>query len=232
MTEDIKEKKNQTETSQHHECCGGNHKCRFGCAFLVIALILACVVGEYAYRHWNSETTPLNNPVKTTKAIGAKVLSGHKNYDAQIEEIKKSLDDLRNMLNTVQTIAQNTKMQLQTTEIELKKLSSTSFPHNLENLAQENRKKWKIWMNLKNKIENNDDYAAEFELFCSVFADDEELISLVKDIAQKDGVLSSQEKKGIIESCSSYLKRIVRIKKINHAKLFEISGYVLSSIKR
>ncbi|MDR2795000.1 MAG: hypothetical protein LBB12_04455 [Holosporaceae bacterium] len=245
ITKNMEEKKSTTETEttdvtekscDHHQCCGGSHKCRFGCAFLVIALILACVIGEYAYVHWNVKenlpTSPPNNPQKTVDAIGANVAPNGKNYDDQIEEIKKSLDDLRNIINTLKTMAQNTKIQLQIAETELKKLADAPPAHNLEDLAQENRKKWKIWINLKNKMEQDENFAPELELFYSAFAEDKELISLVKDIAKKTNAAPLPEEKGIIGTCAKYLRKIVKIKKISHEKLQEISGYVLSSVKK
>ncbi|MDR2682198.1 MAG: hypothetical protein LBB29_04100 [Holosporaceae bacterium] len=297
----MEEKKSEPEKisdpnscDHHHHCCGGGHRCRFRCVFLVIILILACIGGEYVWKHYRNKENPSDNRTEissvTKNSIVSKNNLENKNYDAQIEDIKNSVKNLETALHTLETQTQSTETQLQaleaqvrsiesqphtpeaqvqsteaslhntletqirnvelqshtleiqlhgiesqlqTMEAEVKKLSDIKCPcRDSQHSAEENRKKWKTWMNLKNKMEKDEDFAKELELFYSAFADDAELIALVEDLAKGVDVVSSREEKGIIGTCSKYLRKIVRVKKINRAKLFEISGYVLSSTRK
>jgi hypothetical protein len=91
------------------------------------------------------------------------------------------------------------------------------------------RKKWKAWMALLSKIQANEPLNDELQKFGAVFADDKEILKLVDDYLKYVGYESYNAAPGPLESCRKFLKKIVRFRKNDRAKLREICGHVLSS---
>ncbi|GHU16274.1 hypothetical protein FACS189472_00970 [Alphaproteobacteria bacterium] len=150
--------------------------------------------------------------------------------DNAIDELKKKVSTLEGEVKRLSAVIEENVGKLFVLEEEVKKLSDSI--DNSYAKAKSAREKWKIWINLKNKMEQEEDFSKELKLFYSVFAADKELISLVRDLAGKEQVPPPQkEEEGIIGSCTKYIRKIAKIKKISHSKLFEISGYVLSTLK-
>ncbi|GHU11988.1 hypothetical protein FACS189449_04660 [Alphaproteobacteria bacterium] len=98
--------------------------------------------------------------------------------------------------------------------------------------AVDARDQWKIWINLKDKMEKDEDFSDELERFRSAFAGDKELTALVEDLVSGATVGANKEEKGIIGTCKKFIRKIIKVKKINQAKLSDILGYVLSSMKK
>lgn len=95
------------------------------------------------------------------------------------------------------------------------------------------RRKWKVWNDLKNKIENEENFDQELRVFYSEFSGDAELMSLIKQLLDGVDVVTTAEDSSneLVDTCKKYIKKIVRIKKVDYKLLLDISGYVLSSIE-
>ncbi len=97
-------------------------------------------------------------------------------------------------------------------------------------LTNNGRKKWKVWVALKNKLESGEGFEDELKSFNEMFSYDTELLQLVKETI---GNIEIEPKKGddgaVIETVKKYVNKVVR--KIDHRKLLEISGYVITSIE-
>ncbi|GHT91855.1 hypothetical protein FACS1894122_04880 [Alphaproteobacteria bacterium] len=156
--------------------------------------------------------------------------------NANIDELKKTISILEEEVKRIPALEGEIK-RLSALEDEVKKLSFLEedvkkLTEKLSAMAGDVREKWKIWIALKNKMEKDEDFSKELEAFNSAFAGDQELISLMNDLAGSVVVVPSKEEEGIIGTCKKYIRKVVKVKKVNHAKLFEVSGYVLSSLKK
>ena len=92
------------------------------------------------------------------------------------------------------------------------------------------RKKWKVWVALKNKLESGEVFEDELKSFNEMFSYDAELLQLVKETIGDIEIEPKKEDDGpVIETVKKYVNKVVR--KIDHKKLLEISGYVITSIE-
>ena len=92
------------------------------------------------------------------------------------------------------------------------------------------RKKWKVWVALKNKLESGEGFEDELKSFNEMFSYDTELLQLVKETIGDIEIEPKKEDDGaVIETVKKYVNKVVR--KIDHRKLLEISGYVITSIE-
>lgn len=93
------------------------------------------------------------------------------------------------------------------------------------------RKKWKLWVALKNKLESGENFDNELNLFNEMFSYDSELLQLVKETIGNIEIEPKKSDGAVIETVKKYVNKVVTIRKIDHRKLLEISGYVITSIK-
>ncbi|MBR1733893.1 MAG: hypothetical protein IJ730_00335, partial [Alphaproteobacteria bacterium] len=86
---------------------------------------------------------------------------------------------------------------------------------------------------LKNKLENGESFDKELKIFYDIFAYDTELVGIVKNIVSELGTVAEKqtEDNAVMEAVKKYVNKVVKIGKIDHRKLLEISGYVITSIK-
>lgn len=192
------------------EPCGcSNHKCKFCYAFITIALIILCAAGEYFFSKYNS---PKFSEADKADAMSA-IAENRKECDLSVSELKEDVSSLQTEVSKLATKDEK---------------SVCNFCKNMEL-----RKKWKAWLALKEKMEASEPFDAELETFNSLFSYDQELLEIVKDLAKGVDVISSTkvEKNDIVDTCKQYLRKVIRVKKIDYRKLLEVSGYVLSSVK-
>ncbi|MDR2765874.1 MAG: hypothetical protein LBB63_00195 [Holosporaceae bacterium] len=91
------------------------------------------------------------------------------------------------------------------------------------------RQRWKTWMALLGRIQSTSQLDDELQKFRKSFEDDKETLRLVEDYLRYVGYNSGAVTGGPLESCRKFLKKIVRFKRANGAKVMEICGHVLSS---
>jgi hypothetical protein len=92
------------------------------------------------------------------------------------------------------------------------------------------RHKWKAWMDLLKKLESEEPYNVELERFCKICFCDRELVEIVREFAKKEGgVRIGNEEKKTGEFWKNLVRKIGKKRKIKKRKIIEISGYVLSS---
>ncbi len=93
------------------------------------------------------------------------------------------------------------------------------------------RKKWKLWVALKNKLESGESFDNELKLFNEMFSYDSELLQLVKETIGNIEIEPKESDGAVIETVKRYVNKVVTVRKIDHRKLLEISGYVITSIE-
>lgn len=198
----------QNVENESKECCS-NHKCKFCYAFFTIALVILCAVGEHFFNKHNLSKISEDNKVETLQAIE----ESKKDYDLSVSSLKKDVSSLKTEVSKIVIKDENVICTY------CKKM--------------EFRKKWKTWLALKTKMEASEAFGEELEAFNALFHYDKELIAIVNDLAKGVDVIANveTEKEDVIDTCKRYLRKVVRVKKIDYRKLLEVSGYVLSSIK-
>lgn len=97
---------------------------------------------------------------------------------------------------------------------------------------KDGRKKWKVWIALKNKLESGEPFEEESEIFNKTFSYDGELLKLVKETVNEFEMKNRKGENAIIDTVKKYVNKVVSVKKIDPSKLLEISGYVITSIER
>ncbi len=198
----------QNVESESKKCCS-NHKCKFCYAFFTIVLVILCAVGEHFFNKHNLSKISEDNKAETLHAIE----ESKKGYDLSVLSLKNDVSSLKTEVSKIVIKDENVICTY------CKKM--------------EFRKKWKTWLALKEKMEASEEFGKELEAFNVLFHYDNELIAIVNDLTKGVDVISNieTEKDNIIDTCKRYLRKVVRIKKIDYRKLLEVSGYVLSSIK-
>lgn len=93
------------------------------------------------------------------------------------------------------------------------------------------RTKWKVWIALKNKLEEGEAFGEELKAFESTFAYDQDLVNMVKDAIGAAETESQISDDTVVDAVKKYMNKVVSIRKINNSKLLEISGYVITSIE-
>lgn len=93
------------------------------------------------------------------------------------------------------------------------------------------RKKWKVWVALKNKLELGENFKDELKLFNEIFTYDTELLQLVKETVSDIEIEPKGSDGAVMETVKRYVNKVVTVRKIDHKKLLEISGYVITSLE-
>ncbi len=201
-------KKNDTENkkidSEKKMISGSNYKCKSCYAIIAITLVILCAIFEHLFnKHKYSEFSE-----SSKKETLCTIEESMKNYEVKISELKEEIGLLKNEISNIKD-AHVTQKQ---TDV---------------------REKWKAWLSLKNKIEEKEAFDDELENFNKVFAYDKELISLLEEFTNEVSVVSDESSgdSNVVDVCKKYLRKVVNLKKVDRKKIFEISGYVLSSIE-
>ena len=92
------------------------------------------------------------------------------------------------------------------------------------NVEYNGRRRWKVWLALREKLLASKNIDAELKLFNEVFEKDRELMELVSSICKKH--LSCATDKSFWEKL---LQKVVKINKIDTKIIHMIDGYVLLS---
>lgn len=93
------------------------------------------------------------------------------------------------------------------------------------------RANWKVWVALKNKLEEGEAFEEELNAFESTFAYDQDLVKMVKDAIGAAETESQINDDTVVDAVKKYMNKVVSVRKINNSKLIEISGYVITSIE-
>lgn len=93
------------------------------------------------------------------------------------------------------------------------------------------RQKWKVWTALKNKLEAGETFESELKVFYEVFSYDTELLQVIGETVKGLATEEPKEDGAVMEAVKKYVNKVVKIGKVDHRKLLEISGYVITSIK-
>ena len=184
------------------ECCTmHSHKCKTCFAFIVIGLVAACAIAEYVFDNKRYSALSESNTTTVNKV---------QESTNKIDELAKKVSSLANAVESLEKNASGI-------------YSETNNP----------REKWKIWVALKNKLENGESFDKELKIFYDIFAYDTELVGIVKNIVSELGTVAEKqtEDNAVMEAVKKYVNKVVKIGKIDHRKLLEISGYVITSIK-
>jgi predicted nucleic acid-binding Zn-ribbon protein len=148
-----------------------------------------------------------------------------KNVDLIVPpRIEKALEEIRGEVVQLEEEISNLKKQIEAIPIHL----AEPTVNQERDEPKLKRKKWKAWMALQAKMEADEPFNEELNNFYEIFAGDEELIKLVKELAEGVRIISN-ENNGIADVCKNMLKKIIKLKRIDKRKLAEISGYALSS---
>jgi hypothetical protein len=206
--------------------CRHSSKCRVLFAFFVFLLVIICAAGEYFFSKYDNSRLEFseNNRNEMIRTLEESI---EKNKNAHVPHLTKLQNDVAKLQDDIATLKGEVSKYT-------KEMGNKTKPN--ENQL---RKKWKIWVALKSKMEDDSPFGAELEEFNNAFAGDQELIEMVKDLANGVDLFCNANKKDgknesccIISSCKKYLGKIIRIKKIDHRKLLEVSGYVLSHVNK
>ncbi|MDR2157989.1 MAG: hypothetical protein LBO02_01585 [Holosporaceae bacterium] len=176
-------------------------KCRCQTSTWTVALLAVLVVGLWFFHQNRKEASNL----AASDGINAAVLKMEK----QIELLQNDVANL------------NQKLEFK---------SATESVKQCLDKRGELRQKWKAWMALRAKMESNEPFEAELNKFNELFSCDKDIVRLVEDLAQGVETVTNGNDNKIVGAYKNILRKIVKFKKINHQKLVEISGYVLSSI--
>lgn len=206
-SKNCEQNKNIDDLCCHNEC--GN---KFRWAFFSIFLVLIAATVEHFFNKHNYDQLSEGSKIETMNAIE----KSQRTYVSQLEDLRQEILSLKD---------------------EVSLLKKIPLKGSINNYIDENirRKKWKIWINLKEKIEVGEDFNQELRDFYSEFCEDDELIRLVDKLLDSADVISrsNKEKKDneFVDICKKYIKKIIRVKKVDYKQLLNISGYVLSSIE-
>lgn len=182
----------------------------FGAFRIIIftAIVIACLkYSEGEERRVIRENT--QKAVHTLNEVG-------RVHSQRLEKLEEEISNLKN------EIAEQKKFYQQVSAREKSQVNDSC-----------RRRKWKVWNDLKNKIENEENFDQELQIFYSEFSGDTELISLIQKLLDGVDVITTAEGNSneLVDTCKKYIKKIVRIKKVDYKLLLDISGYVLSSLE-
>ena len=214
---DHESKKNENKEHVHEEghchCCG-NPQTRFKYAFFAVILVLGCAAAEHFFNKRNYQEFYQNNKKEEKKLIEEK----SKGHLQRIDELAQKIDKLHEEVAYLSS---------------LKQLLASS-ESNAEQEAMQ-RKKWKAWIKLAEKLEQNENCTQEAEDFNKAFAEDKEILRIVNDLIKENSdneKANENNNSNFVDVCKRYLKKIIKVKKIDSWKIREISGDILISLKR
>ena len=195
------EDRDQSNVTESKKCCS-HRKCKFCCAFFIIALVILFAVGVY---HYNK-----NSLSKLSEEMHV-IEESKKGSDLNISKLEENVSSLKTEVSKIVT------KDVECTvckKLELRKKWKTWLALKEKMEAGEPFNKELIDFNVLFS------YDKELVEIVNDLAKGVDVISSVKDEDHK-----------VLDICKKYFRKIVRIKKIDYRKLLEVSGYVLSSIE-
>lgn len=194
--------------NEENQCCLLKRFSKIECAgLLVLCAFVLFAIEEFFSHDWNQ----VRDDHKRLASVAANTAA----YENTIDELRKEISNLKKEISEQRNFYQRFLLQ---------KESRVNNDYR--------RRKWKVWIDLKNKIENEENCEREFQVFCNEFSNDTELLALIRELLEGVDVITTGNNNDGIDAYKKYIKKIVRIKKIDYKKLLDISGYVLSSIDR
>ncbi|MDR3155633.1 MAG: hypothetical protein LBT90_00830 [Holosporaceae bacterium] len=181
---------------------------------VITIIILVCAVIE----HFCSANYCAELNGHSGKEMQRAMVTSQKDHNNQQESFLAKLNELHAKLDELQR--------------KLNELADKSKALRCEHChGKAMRKKWKVWVALRSKLEAEEPLKEELKAFNAVFARDDELIKLVANLAKNADTVADEEtkKEKILDTCRQYFSRIIRLKKVDNNELSKISGYVLSS---
>jgi hypothetical protein len=192
-------KDNKTNQDRKSEQCCSGSSKKCSCTAWLLLIIAIFICAYVGHKHCCSKKYDM-----------AAFETYKKENIAQMEFLKKEILKLKAEINEI--------------------TSKTNFAIG-DRSAEEVRNKWKTWMALRSKIEENSSFNGELEKFRATFEKDQELIRLVDALVREanPAVIKIEGENKFWSICKMHLKKLVKCKKVDHTRLEEIAGYVLSS---
>ncbi|MBQ7673745.1 MAG: hypothetical protein IJT36_04365 [Alphaproteobacteria bacterium] len=196
------DQQNTTHSDDHNNAsCCHGHDHKCKCCFAFIVILLIAACAVAEYLYDKHRYTELSE--------------SNSNTVNTLQEAKAKIDELNQKVDAISK--------------ELVSLENKTHGMYLGKYTP--RQKWKVWTALKSKLEAGETFDAELKVFYEVFSYDNELLQIVNETVKGLATEEPKDDGAVMEAVKKYVNKVVKIGKVDHRKLLEISGYVITSIE-